>query len=301
MNVEQLNQEFGTSDQVEIATGKGGFPVIEVNNRKAKAKISVYAAQVLSFQPEGEPDDLIFVSENAYYQTGKATKGGIPLCWPWFGPDPEGKGRASHGFVRNRMWNLLSVENMPTGETKVRLGVSANEETQAIWPYSFELVMEIVVGAQLTVTLTTQNTGDESFSITQAFHTYFSTGDISQVSVLGLEETPYLDKPDGGKEKMQTGAIAVTEEVDRVYMGVKSELVIEDGARNRRIRIASTGSKTAIVWNPWIEISKKMADLEAQDYQRFICVETANAVDDVAEVAAGSDFSLQAVYSIERG
>jgi len=299
MNAQQLNQEFGTSEQIEIVEGKGGFPVIAVSNQQAKAKISVYAAQVLSFQPEGEPDDLIFVSENAYYQTGKATKGGIPICWPWFGPDPEGQGRASHGFVRNRMWNLLSIEETPSGETKVRLGVTADEKTRAVWPYSFELVMEIVVGTELTVSLITQNTGDQAFSITQALHTYLSTGDISQVKVLGLENTPYLDKANGGAEKTQSGAIAVTAEVDRVYMGVKPELVVEDGAKGRRILISSVGSQTAIVWNPWVEIAEKMADLEAEDYQRFICVETANAGDDVVEVAAGSDYRLQAVYAIE--
>ncbi len=301
MAIEQLNKEFGISDQVEVVEGKGGFPVVQVSNEKATAKISVYSAQVLSFQPAGESADLMFVSENAYYQTGKATKGGIPICWPWFGPDPEGKGRASHGFVRNRMWTLLSTEAMPSGETKVQLGMSPSEETLAIWPYQFELIMEATVGDQLTVTLTTTNTGDESFSITQAFHTYFSTGDISQVKVLGLEGKQYIDKPDSGAQKAQDGAINVTEEVDRVYMDAPSELVIEDGELDRRIRINSRGAKTAIVWNPWTEISQKMADLEADDYQRFICVETANAGDDVVEVAAGSAYQLKATYTIERG
>ena len=301
MTVEQLNKDFGISGQVAVVEGEGGFPVVEVSNEKAKAKISVYAAQVISFQPAGETTDLMFLSEKAYYKTGKATKGGVPICWPWFGPDPEGKGRASHGFVRNRMWTLLGAETMPTGETKIRLGMSPSEETLSIWPCQFDLVMEVVVGDQLSLTLTTKNTGDEAFSITQAFHTYFSTGDIDKVKVLGLESKAYLDKPDGGAQKTQAGAIAVTEEVDRVYMEVPSELVIEDGALGRRIRINSTGSKTAIVWNPWTEISQKMADLEDNDYQRFICVETANAADDVVEVAAGSEYELKAVYTIERG
>ena len=301
MTVDQLNQEFGIPNQLKIVEGKGGFPVVEVNNTKAKAKISVYSAQVLSFQPTGETEDLLFVSENAYYQTGKATKGGIPICWPWFGPDPEGLGRASHGFVRNRMWSLLSAEEMPDGETKIRLGVTADEETLEIWPHRFELVMEILVGAQLRVTLITQNTGDEPFSITQACHTYFTIGDITQVQVLGLEDKTYLDKADGGAQKTQSGAIAISEETDRIYMDVPSELVVDDRALGRRIRISTTGSHTAIVWNPWKEISMKMADLEEQDYQRFICVETANAEKEVIEVSPGSNYRLQAVYTVERG
>ena len=299
MNIEQLNQEFGIAGQLEIIEGRGGFPVLDINNKYAKAKISVYAAQVLSFWPAGTDADLMFVSENAYYQTGKATKGGIPICWPWFGPDPEGLGRASHGFVRNRMWTLLSTETTDAGETKVRLGVNADEDTQKVWPYSFELVIEILVGQTLTVALITSNTGEEAFEITQAFHSYFTVGDINQVKVLGLEDTTYLDKVDGGIEKKQSGAIAFSTETDRIYTDVKPRLTIEDSALNRRIRISTTGSKTAIVWNPGKEISIKMADLAEQDYLGFVCVETANAADDVVEIAPNSAYKLQAVYAIE--
>ena len=300
MNVDQLNADYGIVNQLKFVEGKGGFPVIEVDNNKAKARISAYAGQVLSFQPVGEPEDLMFVSENAYYKTGKATKGGIPICWPWFGPDPEGLGRASHGFVRNRMWQVLSTEAMATGETRVKLGVSSSAETQEIWPHSFELAIEIVVGTQLSVSLITHNTGSEAFSITQAFHTYFAIGDVNQVQVLGLEDASYLDKVDGGTQKTQAGAVTISAETDRIYTGVKPELVIDDAALGRRIRITTTGSHTAIVWNPWAEISAKMADLAEQDYQRFICVETANAADETIQVAPGSDYQLQAVYAIDR-
>jgi len=300
MAVEQLNQKFEVPNQVKVIEGKGGFPVVEVTNEKATAKISVYSGHVMSFKPVGEPEDLLFLSDKAYYEVGKAMKGGIPICWPWFGPDPEGKGRASHGFVRNRMWTLLSADAIAPGETKVRLGMSPSKETLEIWPYQFELVIEIIIGAQLSITLTTQNTGDTPFSITQALHTYFATGDISQVSVQGFENARFVDKADGGAEKTQTGDITITEETDRIYTDVKPEIVIDDGAMGRRIRITSTGSSTAIVWNPWKEISVKMADLGDQDYQRFICVETANAEDEVIEVAPGTDYKIQAVYAIER-
>lgn len=300
MTLEQLNQEFGISNQVTVVAGKGGFPILEISNEKAKAKISVYSAQVLSFQPAGEPEDLMFLSERAYYKPGKAMKGGIPICWPWFGPDPEGLGRASHGFVRNRMWTLLSTETTPAGETKVKLGMSPSEETLEIWPNQFELVIEIVVGSELTVALTTQNTGDKAFSITQALHTYFATGDITKVQVLGLENARYVDKADGATKKTQTGDITITEETDRIYTEVRPEIVIDDGAMGRRIRIQATGSTTAIVWNPWKEISTNMADLGDLDYQRFICVETANAEDEVIEIAPGAQYQIQAVYTVER-
>lgn len=299
MNIEQLNTQYGIAGQLKIIEGKGSFPVIAIENSKAKALISIYAGQVLSFQPVGESADLMFVSENAYYKTGKATKGGIPICWPWFGPDPKGLGRASHGFVRNRLWTLLSTETTPTGDTQVTLGVTASDETREIWPHTFELTLEITVGTRLTVALITQNKGSETFSITQALHTYFTIGDINQVKVLGLEDTTYLDKVDGGAQKDQVGAVTVSAEVDRVYQLVKPELVIDDPALGRHIRITTEGSQTTIVWNPWMEISAKMADLEEQDYQKFICVETANAANEVVNVSPGNQYRLQATYAIE--
>jgi glucose-6-phosphate 1-epimerase len=114
MNIAQLNADHGLNEQLKFVEGKGGFPFIEIRNTKASAIISAYSGQVLSFQPKSEAQDVLFLSDKAYYQTGKAIKGGIPICWPWFGADPEGLGRAAHGFVRNRLWNV--VRSLTTDE-----------------------------------------------------------------------------------------------------------------------------------------------------------------------------------------
>lgn len=300
MTIQQLNADYGIAGQLKFVEGKGGFPLIEIDAPKAKALISVYGGQVLSFQPANEPEDLMFLSEKAYYQDGKAIKGGIPVCWPWFGPDPQDLGRPSHGFVRNRLWNVLGTETTAGGEVKVKLGVAATAETREIWPEEFEMAIEISVGDSLTVELMTRNKGDRAFSITQALHTYFKVGDIEKVKVLGLENINYIDKVDGGTEKLQQGEVTIASEVDRIYTEVPNELVIEDPALGRKIRISSTGSKTAVVWNPWIEISGKMADLEDDDYKTLLCVETANAANDVVEVPPSSEYRLVARYRIER-
>lgn len=302
MNLDQLNTNYGIADQLQFVDGKGGLPLITIANPLAKATISLYAGQVLSFQPSGEPDDLLFVSDSAYYQTGKAIKGGIPICWPWFGPDPDGQGRPSHGFVRNRPWNILGTATTAEGATQVTLGLTATPETQGIWPYAFELAIEITVGTTLTVALITRNTGEQPFTITQALHTYFKIGDVHKVSVLGLENANYLDKVDGGIEKAQIGAVAITDEVDRIYTNLNPDqpLVIADLALGRQIHITATGSKTAVVWNPWAKIAAAMADLADDDYLRMLCVETANAADEIVTVPAGDEFRLAATYRIER-
>lgn len=299
MDLAQLNRDFGIAGQVEFVAGKGEFPFIQVTNEFATASISIYGGHVLSFQPKEASQDLIFLSAIASYKAGKAIRGGVPICWPWFGPDPEGTGRPNHGIARNRLWQVFGTEALPNGATKVTLGFGDTEETRALWPYAFELALEVTVGTALHLTLISRNRGDCPFDLTQALHTYFTIGDIAQTTVEGLDGRNYIDKVDGGQVKPQTGPVAIAAEVDRIYTGVPSELTIVDAALNRRIRITSKGNQTAVVWNPWAEIAAKMADLEDRDYTRFICVETTNAADDVVTVLAQGEFRLEATYAIE--
>lgn len=297
MNIEQLNADFAIADQLIFVEGKGGQPCIHVSNEQAEALISVYAGQVLSFRAK-DAAELLFVSENAYFETGKATKGGIPICWPWFGPDPEEKGRPAHGFVRNRMWNVVATLTAADGATQVTLGLESTPETLAIWPHAFKLLLEITVGAALKLALVTRNTGDQAFSITQALHTYFAVGDIAQTKVLGLEGKQYIDKVGCSAIKQQDGAVTVSSEVDRIYTDVPAALTIVDEAMPRKIHIRSSGNNTTVVWNPWVEISAKMADLHDDDYRKFVCVETTNAADDVVEILPGGEFRLEVKYKV---
>ena len=300
MNTEQLNRDHAIAGQLKFIDGKGGLPMIQINSAKASALISIYAGQVLSYKPVNESADLMFLSEKAYYQAGKAIKGGSPICWPWFGPDPEEMGRPGHGFVRNRLWKMVSTSVTNDGDIKVILGLEDSAETKNIWPYSFVLTQEITVGQSLNLEMITKNTGAETFAITQAFHTYFNIGDIGQTKVLGLEGCQFIDKVDNSAQKLQTGAIMINSEVDRIYLDVKNTQTIEDAALNRRICITSKGNATAVVWNPWEKIASEMADLQDNDYQRFICVETTNAAGDIIEVKPNSNARLVTNYCVER-
>ena len=195
----------------------------------------------------------------------------------------------------------MATQVTASGDIKVTLGLKDTPETQAIWPHSFILNQEIVIGDALSLSLITCNIGKERFLITQAFHTYFKVGDIARTKVLGLEGCEYIDKAGGGNaQKQQSGAVIIESEVDRIYLDVDNALTIDDSALNRCIQITSQGSKTAVVWNPWEKISREMADLEDTDYQRLLCVETTNAANDVMEVAPGSECRLIANYRVIR-
>ena len=299
MNIEQLNADYGIANKVKFVEGEGGFPLIEVSNEYAQATISVYAGHILSFKPVNQQEDVIFLSSKVDYQSGKAIRGGTPICWPWFGPDPEAKGRPNHGFVRNRLWQMRDAIATQDGATKITMGLVDTPETRKIWDYSFDLAIAITVGSVLTVELITRNTGEQPFTITQALHTYFKIGNINQVAVLGLQDQEYLDKVDGGKQKTQTGEVTFSGECDRIYLDVQPELVIEDRLLNRKIRVTATNSKTAIVWNPGADVAAKMADLGDRDYENFVCLETANAANEIIEVSTGNQYILTAQYALE--
>ncbi|MFM1892627.1 MAG: hypothetical protein RLZ44_1704 [Pseudomonadota bacterium] len=297
MNLEKLNAQCAI-EELQFVEGPGGLIMAEVSNDHAKARISTYSGQVLSFQPHGQ-EDLLFVSEFAYYQPGKAIKGGMPVCWPWFGPDPEGKGRPGHGFVRTAQWEVLLTQQLENGATRLRLGITENDETLAAWPRNFALALEVTVGRQLDVSLITINTEESDLTLTQALHTYFRVGDIERVTVEGLDGCIYIDKMDGAKEKRQQGAVTISEQTDRIYIGVSGDLVISDPSLSRRIRIRSEGSNSAVVWNPWIKQSAEMGDFGDQEYKQMICVETSNAGPDQVTVPGNGEYRLSLSYSLE--
>jgi glucose-6-phosphate 1-epimerase len=298
MNPHQL-REYEIKDELQFIEIEHGFTYIEINNDKAHATISTYSGQVLSYRPKGQQADLLFVSDKAYYENGKAIKGGIPVCWPWFGADPDNQGRPAHGFVRNRQWEVSATESLADGSSRVVLSLCDSAETRNIWPHPFKLSIEITVGDSLRVALVTHNSGTGRITISQALHTYFHVGNISKVRVLGLDGAAYLDKVDDSARKTQAGAVTVDGEVDRIYQGVSGELVIDDESLGRRIRIKSSGSSTAVVWNPWSEIAASMGDLDDDDYRKMLCVETANAGSETIDIAAGSEYRLEAEYTIE--
>ncbi|MCK9606909.1 MAG: D-hexose-6-phosphate mutarotase [Methylomonas sp.] len=298
MDIQQLNSEFGIAQQLEVIPGQGGMPMIKISNGSAKALISIYGGQVLSFQPMDQAEDVLFLSEQSAYAAGKAIRGGIPVCWPWFGPDPKGLQRPNHGFVRNHFWRLARTEAISDSETKVSLQFNESFKQENTWRQPFMLLLDISIGPSLQLKLTTFNTGDQPFSITQAFHSYFRIGNIKRVKILGLDGCDYFDKLDHGTQKTQKGIVTVTKEVDRVYVEARNNLVIVDPLLKRRIHIDSPNTSTAVVWNPWSKTSKKMPDLADADYQRFICVEAGNVAFDLIKVQPGGQFSLQANYRL---
>lgn len=278
---------------LQTLDGPGGLPMLQVRNTLASARLSLQGAQVLGFQPAGGPE-VLFVSPHAVFAAGQPIRGGVPLCWPWFGPDPLGQGRPAHGFARNRRWALHGTAHTDDGASTLTLGLADDDTTRALWPHAFELELLVTVGRTLRLALTTRNTGRAAVQITQALHSYFAVSDIAAVQVLGLDGCRYIDKTAGPQapQPLQRGPVRFDGEVDRVYQGVPPALRVVDSATQRAIDLRSEGSATAVVWNAGAARAAAMADLGAGAHRGYVCVETANAGDEVITLAPGASHRL---------
>ncbi|MHB0991132.1 MAG: D-hexose-6-phosphate mutarotase [Burkholderiales bacterium] len=293
-DIENLNRQFGIAQVLNFA-GVNGLPVIEIATAAATARIAIQGGQLLEWQPAGQ-QPVIWVSRAAVYQAGKGVRGGVPVCWPWFGAGEAGK--PAHGFVRTRMWQVRATGQDGHG-VFVRLGIKDDVETHAIWDHAFDLELIVHVGARLSMELITHNTGGETLRITDALHTYFRIGDIGDTEVLGLDQTVYQDKVSGQNSQVQTGPVVFAGETDRIYLDTQADCVIKDERLGRRIRIAKQGSDTTVVWNPWTEKEKTFPDMSAGEYRDMLCVETCNAANDVIVLQPGEKHSLRAELSVE--
>ncbi len=293
-DIENLNRQFGIASVLNFAD-VNGLPVIEIETAAATARIAIQGGQLLEWQPAGQ-QPVIWISRAAVYQAGKGVRGGVPVCWPWFGAGEPGK--PAHGFVRTRMWQVRAT-GQDAGGTFARLGIKDDADTHAIWYHAFDLELVVHVGPTLSMELITYNTGSASMRITEALHTYFRIGDIGQTEVLGLNQTAYQDKVSGQDSQVQTGPVAFTGETDRIYLDTQADCIITDERLGRRIRVAKQGSDTTVVWNPWTEKEKTFADMSAGEYRDMLCVETCNAANDVIVLQPGEKHSLRAELSVE--
>ena len=289
-----LNTTFALGNSLRFTETVPGLPVAEISTPLATASVALHGAHVLSWQPAGQAP-VIWVSKAAIYELGKPVRGGVPLCWPWFGAVP---GKSLHGFVRTMMWQVRGAELDASGQLVLRLGITDDASTRAAWDHAFDLELTVTVGATLTIALTTRNTGDAPFSINQALHTYFATSDITQTTVQGLAGGSYLDKVQNFAVCQQAGDVSFTGETDRIYTDTTADSLIVDGAAGRTIRIAKQGSATTVVWNPWSEKEKGMVDMAAGEHRQMLCVETCNAGPDTISVPAGGQYTLAATISV---
>ena len=298
-NINELNERFAIDNQLEFTLLGANFPVADISNQYATARIALQGAQVMTWAPRNE-EPVIWLSTVAKLAPGKSIRGGVPICWPWFGPHQSETGFPGHGYARTVPWQVLESKQLEDNRTQLVFRLQESEATRRYWPHNTPVECRITVGNTLEIELATRNQSQAAITLSEALHTYFMVGDIGEVRVLGLEEYNYLDKVEGMALKTQHGAIRIDNEVDRVYLNTTGECIIEDGALGRRIHIRKQGSASTVVWNPWIEKAAQMGDLGENGYRHMLCVESGNAADNRITLDPGKTHRLLVSYAVER-
>lgn len=290
---------FSLPNSVTIVDKANNYPIIYINNDYAQAEIAINGAHVMHYQPKGQAP-VLWLSEAAVFEKGHAIRGGIPLCWPWFGDHSNNPELPAHGFARNDSFELISITSNAQGETLIKLHLSNNTFNQAYWQEAFTLAVDITVGETLSVAMTMQNNSHSELPFSSALHSYFTISDVDNIVVKGLDQTAYFDKVKSFETGTQQGDILIDREIDRVYMPSNSPVSIIDKGLKRTLMITKSGSQSTVVWNPWIDKATAMSDFHNSGYRTMVCIETANALDDTIVLGRGESHTILTNISLEK-
>lgn len=284
---------------VTLTDGEGGLPVLRVATPLASGEVYLHGAHVTSWQPSGA-DPVIWMSSAAQFRPGTAIRGGVPICFPWFGPGRTGLSPA-HGFARTAPWRLTGASD-DAGAVTLTFALTHDDVAGVPgvqhWPFRFEATYAVTFGEELVLALTVHNAGTESFSFEEALHTYLAVTDVTTATVVGLDGARYLDKAAGGGPEpvVQDGPVTFAGETDRVYLtGVP--LTLHDPG-SRTITITPADGADTVVWNPWVDKAAAMADFGDEEWPTMVCVETANALDDAVTLAPGASHTMRVSYAV---
>lgn len=292
-----LNRQFGISGFAQVISGIGGLPKLEVTTKSGSAEIYLHGAQVTSWQPAGA-EEVIFLSSHSHWEDGRAIRGGIPVCFPWFRAKADDPKAPAHGFVRTREWQLDSLITEENGSVIAVFSTQSDAFTHRWWPHEFRLALQIAIGSTLGLELTATNTGSAPFSFEEALHTYFRVGQAGGVRVRGLNGVSYLDNVDQNREKTQSGDVVLTGTTDNAYLNIQGAAELVDPVLRRTLRTEKENSRTTVVWNPWQQGAASLSDLGKDEWQQMTCVEASNILSSAVGLGPGEEHTMRASLSI---
>jgi len=290
-------QKYEIAGRIQIVPGNGGLPKVRVATPFSTAEIYLHGAHVTQFQKTGEPP-LLFLSRRSRFQSGEPIRGGVPICFPWFG---SRDGEPSHGFARLTSWRLVdTAADEQSATIKLALPPVPSRET---WN---GLRTEFVVTVADTLTMeliTTNEARGETVPLENCLHTYFQVGDIAAVSIAGLEDRPFDDfaaGANGARRPAENSLLKIRRETNRVYGDAPQTVEIRDEKFRRTIRVEKSGSRSTVVWNPWTT-QKLPDDFDPAEHARMVCVESGNVKQNTISLAPGRTTALKVVLSSRSG
>jgi D-hexose-6-phosphate mutarotase len=279
--------------RVAIVNGNGGLPKVVVTTKSSAAEIYLLGAHVTGFQKNGGPP-LLFMSAKSWFAPGKPIRGGVPVCFPWFGPRD---GDAAHGFARIMEWELAKTSATPDGTVTLNFRLPEIPKRPAWKNLRTEFV--VTISDKLTMELTATNNSAAAMEIENCLHTYFHVGDINQVSIAGLQGAPFLDNAaggNGGRKVENDSVLRITKETNRIYPDSTGKVEIRDDNLNRIIRVEKFNSSSTVVWNPWTT-QKLPDDFDPAEHKHMVCVESGNVKQNKISLEPGKTSALIVVLS----
>ncbi len=275
----------------------GSLPRLLVKHPNAEAEIYLQGAHLTHWQPAGH-EPVLFVSSRSPFAPAKPIRGGVPICFPWFANHATDPTKPAHGFARVRDWNLVE-SSKSADHAYIHLRLTSDLRTKAFWPFDFRADFKLTIGRTLEMKYIITNTDTKPFRYEEALHTYYRVSDVRNVTVSGLKGVTYLDKPNGMKRVVEEPeAIAFAGETDRVYINTPHTCVIHDPGMKRKITVEKSGSASTVIWNPFDKRAVNMPDLGEENWQPFVCVETANCFDNAITLGVGETHEIVSRISV---
>jgi glucose-6-phosphate 1-epimerase len=299
----ELDRQLGIPGIARVSEGNGGLARVQITGAFGEGEMCLHGAHVTSWRPAGS-EEVLFVSTKSRWEEGQAIRGGIPICFPWFRGKFDDPHAPAHGFVRTKTWQLESIVESESGETKTGVTVTmftqSDEHTRKWWPGEFRLEHHVTFGSELRLELVCTNTGTTPFRFEEALHTYNRIANIEDVRVHGLDGVSYLDNTESNKEKTQNGDVIIASPTDSAYCNTQNEVDLLDSNQKRRVRLRKEHSLTTVVWNPWTEGAARLQDLGDGEWRQFVCVEASNILDAAIHLAPGQEHRMSAILTVER-
>ena len=263
-----------------------------------------HGATLARWDLDGRP--VLWLSDRAVLDGSAAVRGGIPLCLPWFANGPDGDLSPNHGLARTATWHPAETSGEQvwawtlTTEELLAAGARGAEHLPGPFTARYAVGLTGSGGADapsLEVRLDLRSTGTDPFRVEAALHSYLAVADVHRAAVVGLDGVPYFDKVTGTRG-VQDGPVRFTGETDLVLDSPGNPGVTLETGDGWRVELAPTGSTQTVVWNPWSELYAATADLGAEAWRGFVCVETAATADRALELTPGGTVSIGCRFTV---
>lgn len=264
---------------------------VELRDETRHFGVYHHGAHTWAWQPDGS-EPVLWMSGKSAFEAGQPIRGGVPICFPWFGPGPSGDLQPAHGFLRLNEWELVEDSHTDDGGVRVVHAIDSDSAvSQPHWPHRFSARMSVTFGNRdVVLEFSVTNQDEQPITYEAALHTYLVVGDVRRTRVVGLDGARYYDKV-AGEWLTQDGDVTISGETDRVYLST-DEVTLQDPELGRSLRISKEGSANTVVWNPWVDKSAAMSDFGDDEWTGMLCIEAANALEDAITVEPGEVHTL---------